>query len=122
MTRDDNPLECGLGQYCQLDGSVEYIGLEALQRIAQSGPERMIRGVFIDGDACPACQHPWPLTVGSRQVGYVTTAIWSPRFEANVALAMLDRGYWQAGTVVTVEVADGSQRRAVVSELPMEAA
>jgi hypothetical protein len=34
---------------------------------------------------------------------------------------MLDRGYWQAGTVVTVEVADGSQSRAVICELPMEA-
>lgn len=121
MTRADNPLECGLEQYCQLDGSVEYIGLEALQRIAESGPERLIRGVVFEGDACPACQHPWPLTVANRQVGYVTTAIWSPRIEANVALAMLDRGYWQAGTVVTVEVADGSQSRAVVCELPMEA-
>ena len=121
MTRADNPLECGLEQYCQLDGSVEYIGLEALRKIAASGPERLIRGVVFEGDACPACQHPWPLTVGNRQVGYVTTAIWSPRIEANVALAMLDRGYWQAGTVVTVEVAEGGQSRAVVCELPMEA-
>jgi len=121
MTRADNPLECGLEQYCQLDGSVEYIGLEALRKIAASGAERLIRGVVFEGDACPACQHPWPLTAANRQVGYVTTAIWSPRIEANVALAMLDRGYWQAGTVVTVEVADGSQRRAVICELPMEA-
>jgi len=121
MTRDDNPLECGLEKYCQLDGSVEYIGLEALRNIAESGPERLIRGVIFDGEACPACQHPWPLTVETRQVGYVTTAIWSPRFERNVALAMLDRGYWQAGTAVTVSVGDGSQRNGIVTELPMEA-
>jgi dimethylsulfoniopropionate demethylase len=121
MTHDDNPLECGLERYCQLDGSVEYIGLEALQQIAESGPERLIRGVIFDGAACPACQHPWPLTIASRPVGYVTTAIWSPRFERNVALAMLDREYWQAGTAVTVSVGDGSQRNGIVTELPMEA-
>lgn len=34
MTRDDNPLECGLEDYCSLDGSVDYIGRDALQRIA----------------------------------------------------------------------------------------
>jgi dimethylsulfoniopropionate demethylase len=121
MTRDDNPLECGLEKYCQLDGSVEYIGLAALQHIAKSGPERLIRGFIFDGDACPACRHPWPLTIENRQVGYVTTAIWSPRFERNVALAMLDRGYWEAGTTVTVSAGDGSQRRGTVTKLPMEA-
>jgi len=120
MTRDDNPLECGLGKYCQLDGSVEYIGLAALQHIARAGPERLIRGVIFDGDACSACQHPWPLTIDDQQVGYVATAIWSPRFERNVALAMLVRGYWEAGTTVTVNAADGSQRRGIVTELPME--
>jgi dimethylsulfoniopropionate demethylase len=121
ITHADNPLECGLEQYCQLDGSVEYIGLEALLNIAESGSERLIRGVIFDGEACPACQHPWPLTVETRQVGYVTTAIWSPRFERNVALAMLDRGYWPTGTAVTVSASDGSQRTGTVTELPMEA-
>jgi len=121
MTRDDNPLECGLEQYCQLDGSVEYIGLEALQKIAESGPERLIRGVIFDGEACPACQHPWPLTIENQQVGYVTTAVWSPGFERNVALAMLDRGYWEAGAAVTVSAGDGSHRQGIVTELPMQA-
>ena len=121
MTRDDNPLECGLAKYCQLDGSVEYIGLAALQQIAESGPQRLIRGVIFDGESSPPCQHPWPLISDKQQVGYVTTATWSPRFERNVALAMLDRGYWDAGTVVGVSIEDGSQRQGVVTTLPMEA-
>lgn len=120
MTRADNPLECGLERYCQLDGSLDYIGREALLRIAESGPARLIRGVIFDGDACPACQHPWPLTVDGQQVGYVTTAIWSPRFERNVALAMIDRGYWNAHTAVCVHCVDGLERRGIVTELPMQ--
>jgi dimethylsulfoniopropionate demethylase len=120
MTRDDNPLECGLEQFCNLDGSHDYIGRDALQKIARTGPERLIRGVIFDGEACPACQHPWPLTIENQQVGYVTTAIWSPRFEQNVALAMLDRGSWDPGTEVTVNSSDGQQRRGIVTLLPME--
>ena len=119
MTRAENPLECDLGRYCQLDGSIDYIGREALLRIAESGPQRLIRGVIFDGDACPACQHPWPISVDERQVGYVTTAIWSPRFERNVALAMLDRGYWEAGIEVMVVSSEGLERRGIISDLPM---
>ncbi len=120
MTRADNPLECGLQRYCQLDGSLDYIGRDALLRIAETGPTRLIRGVIFDGDACPACQHPWPVTVDGQQVGYVTTAIWSPRFERNVALAMIDKGHWDAHTVVSVHSADGLERRGIVTDLPMQ--
>jgi dimethylsulfoniopropionate demethylase len=119
MTRAENPLECGLQRYCQLDGSIDYIGRDALLKIAEAGPQRLIRGVIFDGDACPPCQRPWPIMVDKRQVGYVTTAIWSPRFERNVALAMLDHGYWEAGTMVTVITSDDLRRGGRVTALPM---
>ena len=57
---------------------------------------------------------------GGRQVGYVTSAIWSPRFERNVELAMIDLGYWQAHTEVSVIPADGQQCAGVIADLPME--
>ena len=97
MTNENNPLECGLEKYCQLDGSLEFIGREALMRIKEEGVTRQIRGVLFGGDRCPPCATPWPVRVGGQQVGHVTTAIWSPRFEQNVALGMIDRGYWDAG-------------------------
>ena len=120
MTGEENPLECGLERYCQLDGSIDYIGRDALLEIAEDGPVRMIRGLIFDGEACPACQYPWPVVVDGREVGYVTTAIWSPRFESNVALAMIERDYWDARTAITVLAEDGIERRGRVSNLPME--
>jgi dimethylsulfoniopropionate demethylase len=119
MTRAENPLECGLGRYCQLDGSIDYIGRDALLKIAETGPQRLIRGVIFDGDACPPCQHPWPVSSGGRDIGYVTSAIWSPRFEQNVGLAMIARGYWDAKTDIRVHSEDGLQRQGIVSDLPM---
>ena len=122
MTRANNPLECGLDRFCTVDGSLDYIGLQALQRIAAEGPQRMIRGLRFDGNATPAPQHPWPIRNGDILAGYVTSATWSPRFEGNVALAMLERGYWEAGTAVDVYCGDGSRRAGIVSDLPMEGA
>ena len=119
MTRADNPLECGLERFCRLDGSVECIGMLALREIAESGPIRLIRGVIFDGDPCPPCRHPWPLRIGGETAGYVTSAAWSPRFEANVALGMLDRGCWESQTAVSVDCGDGIERRGKVVDTPM---
>ncbi|MDH3636500.1 MAG: dimethylsulfoniopropionate demethylase [Gammaproteobacteria bacterium] len=120
MTRDNNPFECGLQRYCQLDGSLEYIGKSALLEIAGKGHAREIRGLLFDGDACPAPQYPWPVTSDNKQVGYVTSAHWSPRFNQNVALAMLDQGYWDANTLISIRSGDGQQRNGIVIALPME--
>ena len=120
MTRDNNPLECGLEQFCQLDGSVDFIGRAALQSIRETGPARLIRGIIFDGEACPPCQFPWHLTCEAAYAGYITSAIWSPRFASNVALGMLERGYWRAGTGVSLDCGDGVTRRGEVVDLPME--
>ena len=50
--------------------------------------------------------------------GIVTSAIWSPRFEANVAIAMIERDYWESGNPLSIEMADGSRRNAEVCDLP----
>lgn len=118
MTIDNNPLECGLAQYCQLDGSIDFIGREALQQIKTSGPERLIRGILFGGDRCPPCRAPWPVLVKDKAVGSVTTAIWSPRFGQNVSLGMIERGFWEAGQAVTVASSDRRLRSGVVVDLP----
>lgn len=123
MTRENNPLEIGLGKYCTLDGSIDYIGRNALQTIAANGVEREIRGVVFDGGSCPPCGKPWPVMAGPNQdqhVGQITSAAWSPRLEHNVGLSMICRDFWQPGEAVTVRSADGQQRRGRLSALPFE--
>jgi dimethylsulfoniopropionate demethylase len=119
MNMENNPLECAMDQYCQLDGSIDFIGREALRLIQRTGPQQLIRGVIFNGEKCPPCQSPWPILRDGVMVGQVTTAIWSPRFENNIALGMLERNHWQAGTEVTVQVEDGSIRNGMVTDLPM---
>ena len=122
FNRNNNPLECGFEKYCKLDGSIDYIGLPALQQIHQQGPQRQVRGILFDGDACPACRTPWPVLMGDIKVGQITTAIWSPLFEANVALGMIDKEFWQAGQKVVIEDPDNLLRPGIVTDLPMRKA
>jgi len=118
MTRDNNPLEIGLGRFCALDGSVDYLGRAALQRIAADGVARQIRGVLFDGGPGPVCAAPWPVMAEGRRIGQVTSAAWSPRLRRNVGLSLIERGFWEPGQPVTVESRDGACRPGEISALP----
>ncbi len=118
MTRENNPLECAFDRFCQLDGSINFIGLDALRKIASDGVRQMIRGVLFDGEICPPCQKPWLVMVGTRQVGMVTTAVWSPRFKNNVALAMISKDYCVSGTPVRVQIPGYGNRLGRIMSLP----
>lgn len=120
MTRENNPFEIGLGKFCSVDGSIDYIGREALQKIAAQGVQREIRGVAFDGGPCPVCSMPWPVVVGEQQVGQVTSAAWSPRLKCNVGHCMIDRAFWAAGQSVTVHSQDGALRDGLISALPFD--
>lgn len=121
FTRENNPLECGMAKYCKLDGSIDFIGRAALQRIAREGVRRQIRGVLFDGGRCPPCGKPWPVMSVKRnkmQIGQVTSAAWSPRLGRNIGLSMIDSGYWEQGEPVAVLSADGRERPGHVTTLP----
>jgi dimethylsulfoniopropionate demethylase len=118
MTREHNPLECGLDRYCQLDKDFESIGKAALVQIQKEGIKRAVRGLKISGDPVSSCVEAWPIHDGNKVVGQVTTAAYSPDFESNLAFAMLDRDHWTPGQILQALTPDGQTRDAVVSELP----
>ncbi|MBX2839709.1 MAG: dimethylsulfoniopropionate demethylase [Gammaproteobacteria bacterium] len=119
MTRDNNPLEMGLSRFCSMDDSVNYLGREALRRIASEGVQREIRAVVFEGEPCPACATRWPVTVNGQQVGAITSAAWSPRLKANVGLALIDRDFWESGQPVDVWTNDSVQWSGRIGGLPL---
>ena len=107
MTIANNPLECGLEKYCQIDRTPDCIGSAALRRIATEGVTRKIMGLRFDADTLPACIDPWPVLRDGGQIGAVTSAAISPHFGGGLAFAMLDRIAWAPGSAVTVETPRG---------------
>lgn len=106
MTRENSPLECGLGRYVSESQLEHCFGGRALREEREAGSKRMIRPVAIEGMAPPS-DRAWPLHAEGRPVGRVSSAAYSPDFETTVAIAMVDRGHWDAGTVLEVETQDG---------------
>ena len=108
MTSDNTPFEAGLGKFCKGEAAKDCIGADALQRELKNGPKRQIRGLSISGKAVPSCQSPWPVMVDGVLVGQVTSAAWSPDYNTNVAIGMIDSNHWTYGNEVNVQIPDGA--------------
>jgi dimethylsulfoniopropionate demethylase len=121
ITRDDTALEAGLGRFCSLDAPIEAIGIDALRRQAADGVARQVAGFTVDGDDAGVARDPWPVTVGDERVGSITSAVWSPRLECNIALGMLAIEHTPLGTTVEVHTPHGT-RSGSVSEVPFPGA
>lgn len=107
MTRANNPYECGLGKFCATEMAGGSIGAAALAKVAKDGAARQIRPVAIAGGPVPLCMTAWPVTVGGKATGQVTSAVWSPGAGTNVAIGMIDAAHWSAGTDIVVHTPDG---------------
>ena len=116
MDESVSPLELGLGRLVDLDTPDDFVGRTALEAIAAQGVTRLMTGLLIDGDPLRRLPHWLDITVDGAVVGWLSSAIYSPRFEANLGLALLDTRFTEEGTGVRVEIGDG--RTAVTHTLP----
>ena len=103
MDADTNPYEIGLGRLVDLDMDADFIGKAALKKIFAQGVTRKQVGMHLGGDPLTGPNNEfWPVLVAGKQVGKVTSAIYSSRLNANIALAMLDVEYTDIGTELEI--------------------
>ncbi len=122
MTRMNTPLECGLDKYCALDGDLAFLGKDALLAQRSQGPRRLLNGLVMEGTAVPACTRPWVVFGDDAPIGYVTSAVYSPRYGRNLAFAMLDNDQSTTAGPLAVECPDGQLRAATLAALPFDLA
>ena len=118
MTLDTNPFEVGLGWQVNLEQDADFIGRKALERIKAEGPDRLLAGVEIEGEPLDLNMTRWPVHLDGTEVGFITSAVYSPRLEKNIGYAMLPAGKAELGNRLTVTVADGDVREATVVPKP----
>ncbi len=107
MTLEDNPYQVGLERLVDLDKAGDFIGKEALRRTAAEGVHRKLVGVELEGEPLDLNMTRWPVKREAGPVGYVTSALWSPRLERNVGYAMVGAEHAALGTALTVETPQG---------------
>ena len=110
-----NPFELGYDRLVNLDIEAEFIGKAALRRIKEAGPRRKQIGLVID---CAPLQGPnttfWVITQDGAEIGKVTSAVYSPRLEQNIALAMVGAEHAVTGAKVEVVTKSGPTPATIV--------
>jgi glycine cleavage system aminomethyltransferase T len=110
-----NPFELGLDRLVHLDIEADFIGKAALRRIRDTGVSRKQVGLHIEGAPLKGPNTTfWPVSKDGTTVGKVTSAIYSPRLERNIALAMVSADCAEIGTAVEVAMPSGPARATIV--------
>lgn len=118
MTLENNPYEVGLGWLVDLDQSADFIGKAALQRIKAEGVKRKLVGLEIEGERIGFNMDRWPVSRNGAVIGAVTSAIYSPRLEKNIAYAFVPVEHAALGARLTVSVPEAGERAATVVRKP----
>ncbi len=118
MDIETNPFELGLDRLVDLDMEADFIGKAALKRIKAEGIRRKqvgleIAGLPIDGTNTLF----WSAKKNDQKVGTVTSAVYSPRLEKNIALAMVSVEAAAEGSELIVYSVSGD-RPATVVDIP----
>ena len=106
MDIENNPFEVRLGWQVDFDKG-DYIGKDALARIKAEGVQQRLVGLKVGGEPIVWYNEDFYLVKdddSGADVGYVTSAFWSPNLASNIALAVMPRTHWQRGTRVKVQL------------------
>ena len=103
MDINTNPFELGLEKFIDIDKDFDFIGKEALLEIKKEGIKRKLVGVEIDGEPMSGPNTTfWKIENNNIAVGKVTSAVYSPRLEKNIALAMIEKTHTVIGTELKI--------------------
>ena len=114
-----SPFELGLDWTVALDKQGYFVGRRALEREKRDGSAWKMMGLEVEWEGMEklfksvglppqipgmAVRGSLPIMVGNVQVGYASTSTWSPLLKKYIALAHLQKPYYQVGTNVRMEI------------------
>ncbi|MCH7540687.1 MAG: glycine cleavage system protein T [Proteobacteria bacterium] len=108
MTIENNPFEVtGLERMVE-DQEADYIGKDALMRIKAEGVKRKLVGIEISGEA-QANEFPEavPAYQDGKEVGRVTSIVWSPRLEKSIGYVWVPVELSAPGNVLEIATPGG---------------
>ena len=104
MTLANNPFEMGMGRLVDLDMDADFVSKAALKKIKAVGVSQKFVGLEIEGAPFEGSNDFfWPVLSDGKQAGKVTSAIYSPRLEKNIALALVGIDYAGLATALTLK-------------------
>jgi glycine cleavage system aminomethyltransferase T len=112
-----NPFELGMDRLINLDNDNKFIGKNALIKIKSRGVKRKQVGIIID---CDPLKGPnttfWPIIKNGNQIGKITSAVYSPRLNQNIALGMIEIDHTEINTLFEIEILNNLYNARVVEK------
>ncbi|NBR03120.1 MAG: glycine cleavage system protein T [Alphaproteobacteria bacterium] len=106
MTLRNNPFELGMDRLVDLDMEADFVSKAALTRIKGEGVSQRQVGLEFDGPPIVGSNDEfWPIRQDGKNIGYVTSAVYSPRLEKNIALALVGAEHADIGTEAMIDMA-----------------
>jgi aminomethyltransferase len=116
MDENTNPYEVGLGKFVDLDQEVDFIGKEALKEIKAAGIKRKLVGLEIHSEPLSQQAQPWEIEYNGQPIGAITSAVYSPDLDKNIAMAMVGIECADVGTQLVVDM---GQKKAGATIVPL---
>ncbi len=101
--RDRSPLELGLEWLVDFDKPY-FTGRRALLEQKRRGLARKLVGLDVSGNKPAHNALLYSDRRGRREIGSVTSATWSPTAKRNIALAMIEKPYFETGRTVWADI------------------
>jgi aminomethyltransferase len=101
--RDRSPLELGLGWLVDFKKG-HFTGRRSLLEEQAAGTRRQLVGLDVAGNKPAHNALLYTDEGGKREIGSVTSAIWSPTCKRNIALAIVDAPHFQMGSTVWADI------------------
>lgn len=102
LSKDISPLEAGLGFVVKLKKEQDFNGKSTLASQKENGIPRKSIGIEMIDKGIPRTGY--PVYVGEKQIGFVTTGTQSPTLKKNIGLALIDATFAEIGQEVEVEI------------------
>lgn len=115
LDRDTTPFDAGLGRVVKVDKPGDFVGREALEKVAADGPAKRLVGFEMRGRGI--ARHGYPVDAAGRRTGIVTSGTQSPTLGKAIGMAYVAPPDAETGTILEVEIRD-QRVAAEVVDLP----
>ena len=118
MTLNENPFEINMGKFVDLDKKANFLSKEALSEIYKQGAKKELVGIEITSDPFKdfVADH-LMLQFNEKNVGKITSSVYSPRLKKNIGLALIDKRNEEIKEGYTVNI-NGIVAKVKICNLP----
>ena len=116
MDMNDTPLECGLDAFVSFNPDIEYLGKSILEKQHAEGVNRSLVGLKLQMDKISITKF-IPLFRGSKMIGELRSACFSPKFQCCLGIAMVDKSEQDTSQPLQISI-EGNQITAEITSLP----